>query len=168
MDFKQEGYLTDIDLFDHIHHQKSKFGLWLFNAVAVDAERMTFAQYVSVIASAAIMKKNEMLRLIFDSSGTDSLSLTKGDWNSLVEIMLSAEKVHHPRRKAIGAFDKFTSPNVHGERVLHFEDFVKITGQYPFVTMPFVRLISSIREKHLGETFWRLKKEEIQCAYTAM
>jgi hypothetical protein len=168
LDFKDEGTTTMIDFFDHVCQPRSEFGLWLFDGARVDAESMTFSEYISMVAYASILSKQDLSRLMFNSSAKDSLSLTKNDWRFFVETMLSVEKVHHPRRTAIEAFDRFTSKNVHGESVIHFEDFTKITQQFPFLRMPFSRLLTHLRKHHLGENFWRLKRQEIHNTYATI
>jgi len=164
LDYKREESTTVFDFFDHVLQPKSTFGLWLFDAANVNPDEMVFSQYISVTAYAALLSKPGLLKLIFDhSSITDCLS--RDGWKTLVKAILSVEKVPYPRRIAIEAFDRFSSKDIHGNDVLLFEDFVQLSNHYPFVIMPMVRLLKSIREHHLGDSFWRLKTHEIEKAH---
>jgi len=149
------------DLFYHIQEPKSKYASWLFPNLDVD--HILFPGYIRAITHAALLNKADILQLIFYSVTRDSLC--KDDWDRLVELLLSAEPVPYPKRAAIEAFSQFTSIDVHRNGVLFFEDFMKITAHYPFLIQPFVRLTTSIRKHHLGESFWRAKRAEIERAY---
>ncbi len=153
-----------IDFFDHVRQRRSEYGHWLFDAAKVDAESMTFSEYMLMISNASTLSKNDSLRLIFNHASHHSQALSRSDWSTFIETMLSVEQIRHPKHTALDAFDRFKSTNVHGERVLYFEDFAMINQQLPFLSMPFFRLLTHIKRYHLGENFWRLKKKEIQDA----
>ena len=163
MDFKQEECIVSINFFDHIRQPRSKYGLWLYNAVQVDTESTTFSQYLKLIAHISLLSKQELLKLIFYSSTSKSLS--KNAWDKLVETLLSEESVHPPRRLALRGFDKFSVQDVHGNSVLYFEEFAKITNCYPWLISGIVRLVNNVKIHHLGEVFWRSKREELEAAY---
>ena len=165
LDFKNEGFTTIIEIFDHIHEPRSKFGLWLLDAGKIDPEKILFSDYILLVAHASMLSKHDASRLIFDSSSNNSSTLKINDWEIYVETILSVENIHHQKEIAINAFDRFSNKNVHGESVLYFEDFAKITKQFPFLDVPFARLLTNIRKYNLGETTWRQKRQEIQKAY---
>ena len=163
IDFKNEECVSSVDFFEYIQEPKSDYGLWLFKRIDVDPNRMTFTDYLSLVTQAALLGRNDLLAVIFQSSERDALRLE--DWTKIVETMLFEEIIPFPRNVIISAFARFSKLDSQNNHVLTWKEFIKLTSNYPLVVQPFLRLIANVRKYHLGERFWRRKKVEIMSAY---
>ena len=83
-----------------------------------------------VVIYFSLLGKLDVLKMIFKLKCKDNTNhLLRNDWESLVDIMLSNESVQYSRKAAIAAFDIHASSDVHGTRILFFDDFRNVSVQ---------------------------------------
>ena len=160
LDLNQTGFTHYLEFFHFVKEPQSDFANWIF-----PHDKLSFASYTEAIVRAAMLSKPEAVRIMFDKfsqgpyQGDEGISVES--WEALVDLTLSVENLSFARRLAVEAFGQFASKNMEGVLVLHFDDFQRIAKSYPFLTQPFLRLLDALRNKHLGEKFWRRKKHEL-------
>ncbi len=130
LDFREEDEISIYDFFDHIQEKKSDYGLWLFHSVSVSTDkRINFSEYMHVVIYFSLLGKLDILKTVFKLQCRHSMTcLERNDWESLVEIMLANEEVQYSRKAAISVFDKYASSDLHGIKILKFDDFRKVTS----------------------------------------
>ena len=160
LDFKQTGFTHYLEFFHFVREPQCDFADWIF-----PHDKLSFASYTEAIVRAAMLSKKEAVRIMFDKfsqgpyKGDEGISVES--WEALVDLTLSVENLSFARRLAVEAFGQFASKNMEGVLVLHFDDFERIVKSYPFLTQPFLRLLEALRKMHLGEKYWRRKKQEM-------
>lgn len=129
LDFRSEEAVSIYDFFDHVQEKKSPYGIWLFNAVSVSPDRtINFSEYIHVVTYFSFLGKLDVMKIIFKfKCNGDTTHLLKEDWISLIDDMLSNESVQYSKKGAIIAFDKHASSDVHGKKLLFFDDFRRVS-----------------------------------------
>ena len=163
LDFKQTGFTHFLEFFHFVKEPQCDFADWIF-----PHDKLSFAAYTEAIVRAAMLSKQEAVRIMFDKFSQGDEGINVGGWEALVDLTLSVENLSFPRRPAVEAFGQFSSKNMEGVLVLHFEDFERIIKSFPFLTQPFLRLLDALRKKHMGEKFWKRKKYELVTLYAKM
>ncbi len=129
LDFRNEGRIWVNDFFDFVEEKKSSYGTFLFHAINASPDRdIIFSEYLHVITFFSLLGKLDIIKFVFKLKCKDSTKyLMKNDWDCLLNIMLSNEKIQYPRHGALQAFDKHASTDVHGTKILFFEDFQRVS-----------------------------------------
>lgn len=129
LDFRNEGAISVDDFFDHLQEKKSNYGLWLFSNVDVSPhDKISFSGYMHVIIYFSLLGKLDVLKMIFKLGCKWSTAyLERDDWESLVDIMLANENVQYSRKNVITAFDNCASSDIHGNKILFFEDLRRVS-----------------------------------------
>lgn len=129
MDFRNKGAISINDFFDHVQETKSVYGTFLFRTVNVSPDKyISFSEYLHVITFFSLLGKLDILKMVFKVECKNNTTyLLLDDWICLLDTMLSNEKIQYPKKGALKAFHRHASTDVHGTKLLFFNDFQRVS-----------------------------------------
>ena len=131
LDFRNEEAISIHDFFDHVQEKASEYGKYLFININVSPEEpIRFSEYIRMIIYVSLLGKNEIFKLVFRMKcKIGATYLEKDGWASLVMAMLTSEDIQYPSKRAVEAFGTFASSDLHGTKLLFFNDFRDVSTQ---------------------------------------
>ncbi len=103
--------------------------MFLFQIINVSPDRyIDFSEYLHFVISFCLSGKLDVMKIVFKFGCKDSSTyILREGWSRLLDTMLSNENIPYPKRGALHAFDQLASRDVHGSRLLYFNDFQKVS-----------------------------------------
>lgn len=104
LDFRGDGSVGTMGFVDYIKEPRRVYDDLLFEAVNISCDQfMTFSEYCHIVTFFSMLGKRDIMKLIFSSSCKDFLK--RDDWISIIDKMLSKERIQYSKRIAILAYN---------------------------------------------------------------